>query len=290
MIKISKHLPLLLAGWAIGVVGLIFYFWINPKTVQINANTPTISENINKVTKLEECHHNPTIEYFMYHYIRETDTRDAPSTRDLSMDPQDFRKHLSYIQQLEKEKKIHLMNGIDFYNSLSTGCFPAKNIWIFTSDDGWSDTYSNLVPIATEYHIPFFIWIIWNNIDKNGFVTASQIQEISKNPLFTIASHSMNHRDQSKITQEEEIKEMCDSKNKIENIIHIPIKSYIYPSGRMSTYSEKIAKECGYQIAWSTGFGEKWNPKNPSKYNINRNRIHSKTSTSLFEAILKKNP
>lgn len=100
----------------------------------------------------------------------------------------------------------------------------------------------------------------------------------------------MNHRDQSKITQEEEIKEMCDSKNKIENIIHIPIKSYIYPSGRMSTYSEKIAKECGYQIAWSTGFGEKWNPKNPSKYNINRNRIHSKTSTSLFEAILKKNP
>jgi peptidoglycan/xylan/chitin deacetylase (PgdA/CDA1 family) len=93
----------------------------------------------------------------MYHYIRETDTRDAPSTRDLSMDPQDFRKHLSYIQQLEKEKKIHLMNGIDFYNSLSTGCFPAKNIWIFTSDDGWSDTYTNLVPIATEYHIPFFI-------------------------------------------------------------------------------------------------------------------------------------
>ncbi len=57
------------------------------------------------------------------------------------------------------------MNGADFISSLKSGCFPADNIWILTSDDGWIDTYDQLVPIAREYRVPFFLGIITDKLD-----------------------------------------------------------------------------------------------------------------------------
>lgn len=60
----------------------------------------------------------------MYHYIRSHDIHDAESTRDLSVDPRDFRTHMQYISDISKDRKITLMNGIDFIESLESGCFP----------------------------------------------------------------------------------------------------------------------------------------------------------------------
>lgn len=235
------------------------------------------------------CIHEPEIDFFMYHYIRSHDIHDAESTRDLSVDPRDFRTHMQYISDISKDRKITLMNGIDFIESLESGCFPWKRIWIFSSDDGWSDTYENLFPIAREYQIPFFFWIIGNKIDVPGFISNKEIIEISRNPLFTIASHSMQHEDQDKMTETQEKIEMCESKKIIESLIRLPVLSYVYPAGRMSIHSKDIAKECGYKIAWSTQYGTKWNPKNPSRYDINRIRIHNTTTIDLFKRTLEWN-
>lgn len=144
------------------------------------------------------------------------------------------------------------MNGTDFIKAIAKKCFPAKHIWIFTSDDGWSDTYTDLFPIAHEYAVPFFLGIIANRIDTTGFVTTKQIQEISTNPLFTISSHSITHSEQDRMNVTVETQEMCESKNILEKILHTSILTYIYPEGRMSKNSQEIAKKCGYQIAWST--------------------------------------
>jgi hypothetical protein len=49
------------------------------------------------------CIHAPQIDYFMYHYIRSNDPHDNASTDDLSVDPQEFRRQMSYIHDLAKE-------------------------------------------------------------------------------------------------------------------------------------------------------------------------------------------
>lgn len=179
------------------------------------------------------------------------------------------------------------MNGDDFLKALDKNCFPSKNIWIFTSDDGWSDTYTDLFPIAHEYRVPFFLGIIGNRIDAAGFVTKKQIQEISKNPLFTITSHSMTHGEQNWMDRETETYEICESKNILEQILQKNILTYMYPEGRMSKNSQEISQKCGYQLAWSTGHGTDWNPSNPSRYDINRIRIHNYTTIEVFNNILK---
>ncbi len=178
------------------------------------------------------------------------------------------------------------MNGVEFLKSIDTGCFPGKRIWIFTSDDGWIDAYLHLFPIASEYQVPFFLGIIGDRVDTNGFMTSDQIREIAENPLFTLSSHSMTHSSQSKMIESVEYEEICTSKQKLEDLIRLPIWSYIYPIGHMSPQSAKILQECGYQVAWSTQFGESWNPKSPSRYNINRIRIHDTTTIRLFDDLL----
>ncbi len=223
----------------------------------------------------------------MYHYVRSPDPRDNPSTRDLSVDPRDFRTHMSYIRDQANIWNIHLMNWEDFIMSLKSGCFPEDHIWVFTSDDGWSDTYDSLVPIAREYRIPFFLGIITDKLDTKGFVTRSQVQEISRDPLFTISSHSISHTEQDKMIESQEYDTMCESKTILEILIQKPVESYIYPVWKMSKNSTKIAKKCGYQIAWSTGYGTKWDETSLSRYAANRIRIHNTMTLDLFRNILK---
>jgi peptidoglycan/xylan/chitin deacetylase (PgdA/CDA1 family) len=121
------------------------------------------------------------------------------------------------------------MKGVDLMASLQSGCFSGDHIWVFTSDDGWSDTYDQLVPIAREYAIPFFLGIITDRLDTPGFVTTSQVQEISRDPLYTISAHSIGHREQDKMTEIEEHRTMCESRSILERLIQKPVNSYIYP-------------------------------------------------------------
>jgi peptidoglycan/xylan/chitin deacetylase (PgdA/CDA1 family) len=147
----------------------------------------------------------------------------------------------------------------------------------------------SLVPIATQYEIPFFLGIITSKLDVPGFLSREEVQEISKNPLMSISSHSVNHIDNSKLSLEEETKEMCESKQILEEITSKKIETYIYPSGRFDTIISPIAAEkCGYKIAWSTRYGKEYNIQSESPYTMNRVRISSGTESIFFDMILSK--
>lgn len=280
-----KKIPFYRIFLLIITVSLLFYLlqFQENKNIAKTTTLPVISKNIENP---KPCVRNPDIQFFMYHYIRSHDPHDNASTQDLSVDPEDFRTEMSYVRDRANEWKITLMNGVDLIASLQSRCFPGNHIWVFTSDDGWSDTYTNLVPIAKEYWVPFFLGIIGNRIDTTGFVTSQQVREISNNPLFTISSHSMTHDEQDKMSEKSEKYEICESKKILENLIKKPILTYIYPVWKMSQNSQKIAKSCEYSLAWSTGFGSRWNPTNPSRYDINRIRIHHTTTINLFHHVL----
>lgn len=286
IIHCINHIAIIIRNTVLVLIFSILY-GCSSVSILIDSNpSAQIPSEIEIKTVASTCIKNPYINYFMYHYVRSHDPRDNASTRDLSIDPSDFRKHMSYIRNQADTKSITLMRGVDFIASIKSGCFPGNHIWIFTSDDGWSDTYDQLVPIAREYQIPFFLGIITDRIDTPWFVTHNQVLEISRDPLYTISSHSINHREQDTMPESEEKDTVCNSKSILETLIQKPVESYIYPVWKMSKYSKQISQQCGYQIAWSTGFGTNWDSKNPSKYDINRIRIHSTTTVELFRRMI----
>lgn len=256
--------------------------WVPAKNLVSSESTiPTIPQKI--------CIQHPEISFFMYHYIRDDDPKDTITTHELSVPPGVFREQLNYIHELARNKSITLMNGEDFLKSYQSWCFPGSPVWIFTSDDGWQDTYTDLVPLAREYEVPFFLGIIVNRIGKSGFVSSGEIQEIASNPLFTISSHSMNHNDESKLSEEQEHYEMCQSKSELEKLIQKPVTTYIYPAGKMNTGAiVNNLRDCGYTLAWTTSRGKDWDWNHLAPDEINRIRVSHDAGVDLFKKILKR--
>lgn len=224
----------------------------------------------------------------MYHYIRDDDPLDTTITHNLSIPPSVFDAQMSFVEKLAKSGSITLMKGNEFMNALKSDCYPSEHVWIFTDDDGWSDTYSDLMPIATNHGIPFFFGIIGNRIDRHGFITSGEVRAIADNPLFTISSHSFTHDGESKMSVEKEQEEMCESKKLLENITGKSVNTYIYPSGRMNASgSTENLRICGYIIAWTTNFGKIFDPMDPHSSEINRIRVGRDDGEAFFEKYLK---
>lgn len=233
------------------------------------------------------CFSSPEVKVFMYHYVRDDDPRDTPSTRSLSVTPDNFDAHMQSIRRLANKQKITLMNGDDFVSAFEKRCFPSKNIWIFTADDGWSDNVEYLAPIAEKYNIPFIFGIISGVVGKKWFVTEEDVKNLSKNPLFTIASHTTTHREVNKIALAQSRKEICDSKVQLEKMINKEVKMFIYPMWKIGNNSPRFLKECGYSLAWSTSFWKDLNWENFKPYVMNRIRIHHNIGAKFFEDLAK---
>jgi peptidoglycan/xylan/chitin deacetylase (PgdA/CDA1 family) len=101
----------------------------------------------------------------------------------------------------------------------------------------------------------------------------------------------VSHTDNSKLSEEEEAHEMCDSRNTLEGIARQKIETYIYPSGKVNPEIDEItAKKCGYMLAWSTSFGSDYNGHTGSLYDLNRIRITSSADSRFFDTILERKP
>ncbi len=235
------------------------------------------------------CVKDPNVQFLMYHYIRDHDRSDTVITRDLSVAPALFERHMQKLSDMSKQGKIMLMKWDDFLEGVRSGCFPGKNIWILTADDGWIDMRDYLVPIATKYSVPFFLGIITNRLDTSGFLSTRDVEAIAKNPLMTISSHSISHTDNSKLDILTETKEMCESRDVLRKLSGQEVDTYIYPSGRFAPdIALPTAKNCGYTLAWSTQFGTDYNDHTGSLFAINRIRMNSETDPHFFEALISK--
>lgn len=275
--------------WVISFL-LIFFFFYNQSIVADMSIVPgrnIVSDLLHTPAPLSPsppCIPRPDIHFFMYHYIRDADPYDTPSTQDLSVSPALFEAHMQKVRSIADTWKIMLMIGEDFERSIRSGCFPGENVWIFTADDGWSDSFTDLAPIATRYQVPFFLGIIAGDIGKKWFVTSDEVVKLSQDPLITIASHSLFHEDHSKLSFEALTSNLCESKQILEKLTLKPIFAYVYPSGRLNhEFDTAIEKKCGYSLTWSTGFGKNYDRAHPSFLELNRTRIHSDTPPDFYE-------
>lgn len=94
----------------------------------------------------------------------------------------------------------------------------------------------------------------WSNKNASIFLNWEDIIELSKNGV-EIGSHSMSHYSLLEIDEELLIKELKESKKKIESGIGSSVNSFSYPYGRWNNNINKILKEVGYKVAVSIGRG-----------------------------------
>lgn len=170
---------------------------------------------------------------------------------------------------------------------------PERSV-VLNFDDGWKNVL-NAVPILNHYSFPASFWIIAGpkGIGKGEYMEWSDIQNLSKNPLFEIGSHTYSHPWNPKdnlVTwvdgknpgkgSKEAFFELKESKKILETKLGIPIDYLAWPCGWFNDTLVKIAIQAGYKAILTTEDGVNQPGTNP--FAIKRIFIDGKCDLDTF--------
>lgn len=121
------------------------------------------------------------------------------------------------------------------------------NSCIVTFDDGYEGVYQNAYPIVKKHNIPITIFVINEKVGNPGYFNWEKAKEMQDSGLVTIASHSINHPEFTKLSTEEAVKNVNNSYKEIEE--HLgkqKVKVFTYPYGLYTEEQSKRLGENGY--------------------------------------------
>ena len=122
-----------------------------------------------------------------------------------------------------------------------------KKSCIVTFDDGLRGVYENAYPIAKKYNIPFTMFVVIDSVETGGCITWDEAKEMQDSGLVTIASHSMDHPDFSKLAVDEAVKNVNESYSIIEEKLgEQKVKIFTYPYGLYTDEELNVLEKDGY--------------------------------------------
>jgi len=205
----------------------------------------------------------------MYHNI---DERSAVSR--LSVSSESFERQMNFL----KSHKYNVVKLEDLAGMLKKNKLPSKTIAI-TFDDGYGNNYTNAYPVLKKLGLQATIFIIPAMVGTDGYLTWSQIAEMSESGFIEIGSHSMAHPWLPTQPKENLDPEIRGSKLTIESRLNKEVNAFSYPLGGFNKDVREKVIEAGYKIAVTTNPGKKY-PKH-DLFAMKRLRISS-TSDNLF--------
>ncbi len=213
----------------------------------------------------------------MYHYIS-TPPEDADEYRlDLSVSPETFRQHMTYLYD-------HGYNTIDLYDlsrAVTNNEELPPNPVVITLDDGYRDNYENAFPVLEEYGMTATFFIVTDFIDQGHpeYMTWAMIEEMAQRGM-RFEPHSKTHPDLSGQERDYVIYQVLGSRETIEAHLEHRPRYFAYPGGRYDEQVLDIMAELDYWGAVTTAGGT-WHGFN-DRYEWSRVRIRNVTHLEKF--------
>jgi peptidoglycan/xylan/chitin deacetylase (PgdA/CDA1 family) len=204
------------------------------------------------------------IPVLMYHKIP-----DAPlaSKHQIFVTKDNFAKHLTYF-------KAHDFTPLTFrdYQEFASGrralaAFPRRPI-ILTFDDGYTDNYTNLLPLMQQYGYCGVLYLLgdfdirYNQWDADFDPTEprADIMDRAQKQAFVaagweIGAHTMSHARLPALPAAEALAEMRASKAALEETLNTEVISFAYPYGALNEEVKTLAQQAGFTYAVATDTG-----------------------------------
>lgn len=185
------------------------------------------------------------------------------------------------------KKQINYLNNNNFISTNISNIFDKKNHYTITFDDGYEDLYQICLKLLNVQNINCLIFLcpIFIKSKKRGYLSISQIKELSQYKNIEFGSHSYSHKNLQKLTLKDLEFEILDSKKWLEDNLNLPIRTFAYPFGKYDDRSLKILKSSDYNHAFNTKFGFVNNKKN--NFEIPRIDIWNNDTISDFALKIK---
>ena len=241
---------------------------ISPDVVSNNSTEENRFENI-KVT-------NEDIGIPVLYYHSVLPDSEVATPNEVTISPEKLRKELMLVQELGYTT-LTMSEFTDYINNNKP--IPEKSILI-TFDDGYTDNYAHAFPILKELNMKATIFMIASQVDSGYYMSAAQLREMSDYGI-DIESHTDNHVYLDTLSYDQQLKELKDSKEKLEKILGKEVTSIAYPYGNYNEDTKKAAIAAGYTFGFTTNKGLAKRINN--KVELNRIYVSSNYSLELFK-------
>lgn len=125
-----------------------------------------------------------------------------------------------------------------------------------TFDDGYSDNLHVVAPLLTSRNIPFTVFVAAGFVKgkQAGFLSPSELLELSSLPGVTIGAHGFSHCDLTTCAHPQLEAELVSSKSYLEDVIGRPVVNMAYPYGAVNERVKEAARSSGYTLATCSHF------------------------------------
>jgi peptidoglycan/xylan/chitin deacetylase (PgdA/CDA1 family) len=211
-----------------------------------------------------------------YHAILNGAARELPAewSRPHAVAYSSFREQLNFLRG-----RGWLSVGLDAVCAQPNE-LPSKPI-AFTFDDGHS---SDLIAADTlaEFGFSGTFFIAWSYIGRKHYVDQAAVKELVRGG-FTIGSHAMRHAPLTEVDARELVRELVESKRRLEELTGDPVKELAVPFGRYDRRVIAAAMAAGYERVATSDIGI---ARNGTRRTLPRLPVTAKTSFADFCMLL----
>lgn len=239
-----------------------------------NTNSEVISHEENRFENIKLTNEDVGVPILYYHSV--LPDAEVTTHNEVTISPEKLKEELMIVKELGYTT-ITISELTDYLNNNNP--IPEKSI-VITFDDGYTDNYVHAFPILKELNMKATIFMIASQVDSGYYMSASQLKEMSDYGI-DIESHTDNHVYLDKLSYEKQLKELKDSKEKLEKILGKNVTSIAYPYGNYNEDTKRAVIDAGYTLAFTTNKGLAKRTNN--KVELNRIYVSSDYSLELFK-------
>lgn len=171
----------------------------------------------------------------LYHHVLPSN----PSGTQYAVTMDQFKTQMEWM----KENGYQTVKVQDVVDAIHYGKVLPNKPFTITFDDGNIDVYNNAYPILRDLGYTATMYLIEDAIGDYGNFSIEIIRELA-NAGWEFGSHSRTHANMN--TTPDRTDEICGSRERLMELLQIPIDSFAYPYGIENKKAMEKAFCCGY--------------------------------------------